>query len=102
MELEVWKAILWACSVAGLPCAAGPDVSTIQAAYEREEASGSAAHDKQLKILDAKCHDTTGGQYLCEVTFMSNNDPDERLYFDIAAITRMNTGWKLASGLCKR
>jgi hypothetical protein len=42
------------------------------------------------------------GRFLCQVTFMSKDDPDERLYFDVVAIVRTDAGWELRSGLCKR
>ena len=98
----MWKVILWACSLATMPCGAHPDISTVQEAYRREEASGAKEHDKQLKILDAKCHDRSNTGLLCEVTFMSEADPDERLYFDIVALAPAEEGWRMASGLCKR
>ena len=97
----MWQAIVWGCALVGLCCHALPDVATIQAAYEREAASGSTLHDKGLRVIEAKCHDESD-QFLCEVTFISNDDPAERLYFDIVAISRGRHGWQLKSGLCKR
>jgi hypothetical protein len=75
-----------------------------QTAYEREAAAGSKLHDKDLQVLAAKCHDDSGGTFLCEVTFISNQDPnkgDERLYFEVVAVARTADGWELKSGLCK-
>jgi len=102
----MWAAnfVFWACSLAGLSCgvAAHPSVSTIQSAYEREAANGSKLHDKGLKVIEAMCDDSTDRQFLCQVTFLSSDDPDQRLYFDVIAVARGNHGWELRSGLCKR
>jgi hypothetical protein len=94
--------VLWACSLIGFSCDRVPNVSIIQAAYEIEASAGSSLHDRGLRVLEAKCHDYNGGQFLCEVTFISDSDPTERLYFDIVAVTRKGDGWELTSGLCKR
>jgi hypothetical protein len=101
----MWQSIVWACSALGLSCAIPPNVAIIQAAYEREEAAGSTLHSKDLKVLEAKCHDNSGGKFLCEVTFTlasNSQDPDQRLYFDVVAIARTPDGWALKSGLCRR
>jgi hypothetical protein len=98
----MWRAIIWACSLVGLPCNSTPDIAVIQTAYEREASSGSTLHDKGLQVLKAKCHDARTDQFLCEVTFISKSDPTERLYFDVVAVARRGDGWELASGLCKR
>jgi hypothetical protein len=98
----MWRAIMWGCSLIGLSCHSFPDVGIIQTAYEREASSGSTLHDKGLQVLEAKCHDYITDQFLCEVTFISNNDPTERLYLDIVAVARVRDGWQLKSGLCKR
>ena len=79
-----------------------PDMAVIQTAYEREASSGSALHDKGLRVLQAKCHDDSTDRFLCEVTFVSNSDPNKRLYFDIVAVARTADGFVLKSGLCKR
>ena len=44
----------------------------------------------------------TGGQYLCWLTFTSNADPAQPLYFDVAVVERNGEAWDLKSGLCKR
>jgi hypothetical protein len=97
--------VVWACSLIGLSCEQTPNVSTIQTAYEREASSGSALHDTGLRVLEAKCHDypgeRAGNRFLCEVTFISTNDPTQRLFFDIVAVTRKSDHWELTSGLCK-
>jgi hypothetical protein len=100
----MWQSslIAWACALVGLACGRVPDMSIIQTAYEREASAGSTLHDKGLRVLKAKCHDDTAGRFLCEVTFISNSDPNERLYFDIVAVARVSDGWELKSGLCKR
>lgn len=99
----MWKAVAWICGLTALPCgAATPDTAVIQTAYEREQAAGSTLHDRGLRVLQSKCHQDDADRYLCEVTFMSKSDPDERLYFDIVAVARVAGAWELKSGLCKR
>ena len=98
----MWQAVVWACSLVGLSCNSVPDIATIQTAYEREASSGSTLHDKELRVLQAKCHDDSSDRFLCEVMFVSNSDPNERLYFDIVAVARTGDGFELKSGLCKR
>jgi len=101
----MWQCIVWACSVLGMSCGVLPSVAVIQAAYEREEAAGSTLHSKDLKVLQAKCHDNSGGRFLCEVTFTvasNSQDPNQRLYFDVIAVARTPDGWVLKSGLCRR
>jgi hypothetical protein len=98
----MWQGLVWACSLIGVSCAAAPDISDIQTAYEQEASSAGTLHDKGLKVLKAKCHDNAGEPFLCEVTFVSSSDPTERLYFDIVAVARNEHGWELKSGLCKR
>jgi hypothetical protein len=93
--------IMKTCMLAGLACGA-PGVSTIQAAYEQEASQGSSLHDKNLRVIEANCDDPTGGRYLCQVTFLSTDDPNQRLYFDVVAVVRGDRGWQLKSGLCKR
>ena len=96
------NATLWICSLVGLLCDPIPDASIVQTAYEREASADSSLHDKALKVLTTKCHDSAGGRFLCEVTFVSTADPTERLYFDIVAVARTGDRWELKSGLCKR
>ena len=102
----MWLAnfVLWMCPLFGLSCgvAPTPNVAIIQSAYEREEASGSALHDKGLKVLEASCDPPAAGRYLCQITFMSKNDPKQRLYYDVIAIAQADAAWQLKSGLCKR
>jgi hypothetical protein len=95
---------VWACALIGLSCDASmPNMTVIQSAYEREASSGSKLHDKGLQVLNADCdEDGGGGRFLCQVTFLSKDDPNERLYFDIVAVARTDKGWELKSGLCKR
>jgi hypothetical protein len=101
----MWKSIAWACSLLGIACGNPPTVAIIQTAYEREEAAGSTLHSRDLKVLQAKCHDNSGGRFLCEVTFTvasNSQDPNQRLYFDVIAVARTPDGWVLESGLCRR
>jgi hypothetical protein len=93
---------LWICALAGLLCETVPNVSIVQTVYEQEASSGSSLHDKNLKVLKTKCHADAGDRFLCEVMFVSSDDPSQRLYFDIVAVARTQDGWQLQSGLCKR
>jgi hypothetical protein len=92
----------WMCALLAMSCNATPDVATIQTAYERESTSGSKLHDKDLKVLQAKCHDDSKEGFLCEVMFTSTTDASGRLYFDVIAVSRKGRDWELKSGLCKR
>lgn len=95
----------WVCSGTGYLCDL-PDTAIIQRAYEQESAAASSLHDQGLRVLNASCGQARAGDkasdYLCEVTFTSAADPDQRLYFDVIRIVRIDSGWQLASGLCKR
>ncbi len=95
---------LLACSVIGMSCdTPTPDVAVIQSAYEQELSSGSKLHDKGLRVLEASCeHGKASDNFLCQVTFLSKDDPRQRLYFDVVAVARTENGWALQSGLCKR
>jgi hypothetical protein len=94
---------VWACTLIGLSCdASTPSVAVIQSAYEQESSNGSKLHDLGLRVLEASCHDRAASRFLCQVTFLSKDDPDQRLYFDIVAVARTDKGWELESGLCKR
>ena len=101
-EEAMWQTVGWMCALVGMSCASLPDVAVIQTAYEREASAGSKLHDKDLKVLQSKCHDDGTDRWLCEVTFISQSDPSERLFFDIVAVARTADGWELKSGLCKR
>ncbi|MFB9265329.1 hypothetical protein ACFFWD_19585 [Bradyrhizobium erythrophlei] len=98
----MWQVVGWVCGLAAMSCGSVPDISVIQSAYEREASAGSKLHDAGLEVLQAKCHEAGGDRFLCETTFMSKGDPNERLYFDIVAVARKGDGWELKSGLCKR
>jgi hypothetical protein len=98
----MWQVAGWLCAMVAISCEPMPDIAVIQSAYEREASAGSTLHDKGLQVLQAKCHDTDGTGFLCEVTFTSKGDPSEHLYFDIVAVARAGDGWELKSGLCKR
>ena len=95
--------ILWACALVGMSCdASTPSVALIQSAYEREASNGSKLHDRGLRVLEATCNSGAADGFLCQVTFLSNDDPNQRLYFDVVAIARTEKGWELRSGLCRR
>jgi len=98
---------LWACAMAGLSCesvqnAAIPNAAIIQTAYAQEAPNSGIRHDKGLRIVDATCDNGVNGRFLCQVSFVSEDDPDQRLYFDIVSAAHTDQGWTLTSGLCKR
>ena len=98
----MWRSGGWVCALVGMSCGTAPDVAVIQSAYEREASAGSKLHDKDLQVLESKCHDDGTDRFLCEVTFISRSDPSQRLFFDIVAVAHAADGWELKSGLCKR
>lgn len=98
----MWPFVGWICAAVAMSCKPVPDVASIQAAYDQEASLGSTLHDKGLKVLQAKCHDGSEGRFLCEITFISRDDPEGRMYFDIVAVARAGDAWALKSGLCKR
>lgn len=98
----MWLGVGWICALVGMGCGSLPNVAVIQSAYDREALAGSKLHDKDLQVLQSKCHDDGTDKFLCEVTFISRSDPSQRLFFDIVAVARAADGWELESGLCKR
>jgi len=101
---SIGHAPLWASVLVALPIGgvAPPDVSTLQSAYELEAAGGSPLHDTGLRVIEATCGDAAMERYLCQVTFLSSDDPEQRLYFDVVVIVRDRREWIFKSGLCKR
>jgi len=94
--------LAWVCNVSGISCET-PTVDIIQKAYEQEAPSSGVRHDKGLKIVEAACDSgDESRRFLCQVSFVSEDDPDKRLYFDIVAAALTDKGWVLTSGLCKR
>jgi hypothetical protein len=95
-------ALTLVCNVTGLSCTT-PTAEIIQKAYEQEAPSSGVRHDKGLKIVEATCDSgNESGRFLCQVSFVSEDDPDKRLYFDIVSAALTDKGWVLTSGLCKR
>jgi hypothetical protein len=93
---------VWVCTLTGMSCDSTLNAATIQTAYEQEAPSSGIRHDKGLRIVDASCDRGESGSYLCQVSFVSEDDPEKRLYFDIVSAARTASGWVLTSGLCKR
>jgi hypothetical protein len=79
-----------------------PDLGVVQATYDFEESFGNPAHDKGLKIMQARCMKGGEAAYICFVSFMSEQDPDQRIYNSATEIARVGNIWLLKSGLCKR
>ena len=105
-EIFEWQAALklWVCSLIGLSSGVdtAPTVAAIQAAYDQEASLGTSKHDNNLMLIEAKFDAGQNGRFRCQVTYLSKDDPSERLYFDIVAIARVEQGWRLENGLCKR
>lgn|SRR5579864_4138225 len=94
---------VWVCAMTGMSCDSNPNAAIIQQAYEQEAPSSGVRHDKGLQIVDASCdHGDASGRFLCQVSFVSEDDPAKRLYFDIVSASHTDKGWTLTSGLCKR
>jgi hypothetical protein len=52
-------------------------------------------HDKGLRIIEATCDNDVNGRFQCRVSFVSEADPDQRLYFGIVSATQTDRGWTL-------
>ena len=76
-----------------------PTVAEIQQAYDAEAGRGDGLHVPGLRIVGALC-DPLGDQFSCQVGF--SQPGEERVYLDIAAVTREGERWRLRSGLCRR
>jgi hypothetical protein len=100
----MWDFVIWTCALGAMQCGtvAAPDAATIQSVYEREAANGSSLHDKGLRVIEATCNEPANDQYFCQVTFLSNDDPRQQLYFDVVSVVRAGHEWQLRSGLCRR
>jgi hypothetical protein len=94
---------IWVCAMTGVSCEPStPNAATIQTAYEQEAPSSGVRHDKGLRIVDAACDHGENGRFLCQVSFVSEDDPEKRLYYDVVSAAHTDGGWALTSGLCKR
>jgi hypothetical protein len=93
---------VWVCAMTGVSCESTPNAAIIQTAYEQQAPSSGVRHDKGLRIVDASCNSGENGRFLCQVSFVSEDDPEKRLYFDIVSAAHTDKGWTLTSGLCKR
>ena len=93
---------VWVCAMTGVSCESTPNAAIIQTAYEQQAPSSGVRHDKGLRIVDASCNNGENGSFLCQVSFVSEDDPEKRLYFDIVSAALTDKGWTLTSGLCKR
>jgi len=93
------------CALLGLlcpPAPPSPTVASVQAAYEREAATGDPKHDKGLEVLAVECGAPRSRQHLCWITFTTRTNPERPLYYDVASIEETDGGFKLTSGLCRR
>ena len=96
-QVGVSSAIRWVAQAS-----ATGDVTPKLQGGDRPSQHVEACADRILEMLEAKCDNSATGRFLCQVTFMSKDDLDERLYFDVVAVARTDEGWELRSGLCKR
>jgi hypothetical protein len=85
----------WACATVGLSCESAPNAAIIQAAYGRAAPDSRLRHDKGLRIIEATCDNDVNGRFQCRVSFVSEADPDQRLYFGIVSATQTDRGWTL-------
>ena len=100
--VRIFAAVLTMAGLA-LPAAAEPTIGIVQAAYEQEQSRPDIKHDKDLVITSVQCSaGKIEREYLCWVNFISRADPEETIYFDVAAVAETGTGWTLKSGLCRR
>jgi hypothetical protein len=92
-----------------LPLAAGcsvseamPSIAVIQSAYDDAKLEEQDRHDDQLRIEEADCRPLHAGKYSCQVGFTDKRSTSGRLYFDVIGMDRLERGWRLVSGLCRR
>jgi len=78
-----------------------PDTGVVQATYDFESSFGNPAHDKGLRIIQARCMKGEAAAFICFVSFMSEQDPDQRIYNSATEIARVGQSWLLKSSLCK-
>ena len=79
-----------------------PDLDAIQATYDFELRAGDPAHERDLKLVKAKCLKGQDPSYICFVSFLSAADPDGRIYNNVTEIAYIGGAWSLKTGLCKR
>jgi hypothetical protein len=82
----------WACATVGLSCESAPNAAIIQAAYERAAPDSRLRRDKGLRIIEATCDNDVNGRFQCQVSFVSEADPDQRLYLGIVSATQTGSG----------
>ncbi len=79
-----------------------PSIAVIQAAYDDAKLEEPERHDDQLHIEDADCRALEAGKFTCQVGFTDKRSSNGRLYFDVIGIDKLERGWRLMSGLCRR
>ena len=70
-----------------------PDLDAIQATYDFELRAGNPAHERDLKLVKAKCLKGQDPSYICFVSFLSAADPDGRIYNNVTEIAYIGGGW---------
>ena len=78
-----------------------PDVAVAQAAYDQAKAGAQGRHVDGLKIDQTDCNAIGGVRFLCQVRYARDDEPDGHLHFTVVTLTRNDTGWTLAGGLCR-
>lgn len=78
-----------------------PNVAIAQAAYDQAKASAQGRHVDGLKIDQTDCSAIGGARFLCQVRYARDDEPDGHLHFTVVTLTRGDSGWTLAGGLCR-
>ena len=78
-----------------------PNVAIAQAAYDQAKAGAQGRHIDGLKIDQTDCSAIGAARFLCQVRYARDDEPDGHLHFTVVTLTRGDTGWTLAGGLCR-
>ncbi len=78
-----------------------PNVAVAQAAYDQAKTSAQGRHVDGLKIDQTDCSVIGAGRFLCQVRYARDDEPDGHLHFTVVTLTRGDSGWTLAGGLCR-
>ena len=78
-----------------------PDVAIAQVAYDQAKAGAQGRHIDGLKIDQTECSAIGAGRFLCQVRYARDDEPEGHLHFTVVTLTRNDSGWTLAGGLCR-
>lgn len=79
-----------------------PSIDVIQSAYDDAKLEEQERHDDELRIEEADCRALEQDKFTCQVGFTDKRSTTGRLYFDVIGIDKVERGWRLISGLCRR